>query len=112
MKIYSKIVEGNVPYPPFMSSSSRDLIAGLCTVNPSKRLGNISGGSERVKSHAFFRGVNWEALYYRKEMGPIVPRVRHAADASNFDEYGPPEGVEGIYTDELKEQYESAFADF
>lgn len=95
-----------------MSPDARDLIAGLCTVNPSQRLGNISGGAERVKSHRFFHGIDWHALYHRQMNGPIVPHVRHAADASNFDEYDPPPEHESLYTPDLAEQYEVDFEDF
>lgn len=95
-----------------MSRDARDLIAGLCTVNPSHRLGNISGGCSRVKSHPFFRGVDWEKLYYRQLKGPIIPRVKHAADGSNFDDYAEAEDKGSQYTDEMAEQYESAFAEF
>jgi protein kinase A len=112
LKIYSKIVEGKVPFPHTISPEARDLISSLCTVNPSQRLGNISGGAETVKRHPFFRGIDWDAIYYRRMKGPIVPFVRHAADASNFDEYDPEPEHKSFYTDEMAENYEEAFAGF
>ncbi|KAI9696384.1 MAG: serine/threonine protein kinase, AGC [Candelina mexicana] len=112
MKIYEMIVGGRIRYPSNMSLEARDLISNLCTVDASKRLGNISGGVSQVKSHPFFRKIDWDALYYRKMKGPIIPHVRHPADASNFDDYDPePEGREP-YTIELYERYDKAFGDF
>ncbi|KAI9812768.1 MAG: serine/threonine protein kinase, AGC [Pycnora praestabilis] len=112
MKIYEMIVGGKVRYPSGMSSEAKDLISGLCTVDRTKRLGNISGGVGRVKSHPFFKDINWEALYYRKIEGPIVPHVTHAADTSNFDDYDPePEGRES-YTHDMRKKYEHEFKDF
>ena len=95
-----------------MSPEARELIGGLCTVNPSRRLGNISDGSQRVKSHPFFKGIDWHALYYRQMKGPIIPHLRHAADASNFDDYDDAPESKSIYTEEMSNQYEEAFKDF
>ncbi|MCJ1286867.1 serine/threonine protein kinase, AGC [Xylographa opegraphella] len=112
LKIYSKIVDGKIPYPQGMLPEARDLIAGLCTVNPANRLGNISGGSQRVKDHPFFRGIDWDALYYRRMKGPIIPKLAHAADASNFDDYDPEPKRQSVYTREMSKQYEEFFKEF
>ena len=112
MKIYSKIVDGKIPYPAAMSQPARSLISALCTVNPSERLGNIAGGPRCVKEHGFFVGVDWQAMYARRERGPILPRVMHAADASNFDNYEDPGESGSVYTKEMEETYEEAFRDF
>lgn len=95
-----------------MSADAQDLIGGLCTVNPSHRLGNISGGAGRVKSHRFFNGIDWEALYYRQIKGPIVPQVKHAADTSNFDDYDPAPPSKSAYTADMAKKYDGAFEDF
>ena len=95
-----------------MSRDARDLIAGLCTLNPSERLGNLSDGANQIKSHPFFNGVDWDALYYRRFKGPIVPRVSHSADASNFDEYDPAPESDSIFTADMEREYGDAFKDF
>lgn len=95
-----------------MTPEAQDLIGGLCTVNPSKRLGNISSGAQGVKCHPFFQAIDWDALYYRQMKGPIIPHLRHAADASNFDEYEDAPESKSIYTEEMSNQYEDAFEDF
>ena len=114
MKIYEKIVAGRIRWPSdgHVSPEARDLISGLCTLNPSQRLGNIAGGSESVKKHAFFKGIDWEKLYYREMKGPIIPRVEHPADARNFDDYGDPEETKSVYTREMEREHESSFKDF
>ena len=110
------IVEGRVKYPKEMSSEARDLISGLCTVNPSQRLGNISSGGQSgtalVKAHPFFKSIDWDALYHRKIQGPIIPKVKHAADSSNFDNYGSPRESKSEYTREMASRYDHEFKDF
>ncbi|KAL8652045.1 MAG: hypothetical protein Q9210_002915 [Variospora velana] len=101
MKIYEKICVGKIKYPSDMDEDARSLISGLCSVNPTQRLGNLTGGVDRVKSHPFFAPIDWEALYYRKIKGPIIPKLRHPADASNFDEYNHPPEQRSVYTKEM-----------
>ncbi|KAF2224223.1 kinase-like domain-containing protein [Elsinoe ampelina] len=112
MKIYEQIVEGKIRFPSAMSADARDIIQGLCTVDTAKRLGNISGGAGRVKSHPWFKSIDWDAIYYRKVQGPIVPHLKGPADTRNFDEYEAEPMAKEQYTKELKEKYDWHFRDF
>ncbi|KAF2454022.1 kinase-like domain-containing protein [Lineolata rhizophorae] len=112
MKIYEQIVEGKVRYPSAMSSNARDIIGALCTVDVSRRLGNISGGAGAVKAHPWFSHIDWDALYHRRIRGPIIPQLRGPADTRNFDDYDPETQAKDPYTADMRERYDSAFADF
>ncbi|KAK5170558.1 cytochrome c oxidase subunit 1 [Saxophila tyrrhenica] len=112
MKIYEQIVEGKVRYPSAMSEDARDIIGGLCTVDVSKRLGNVKGGSATVKAHPWFKNIDWDAVYHRKMQGPIVPHLKSADDTRNFDEYDAEPVHRDPYTKELQEKYDKSFADF
>ncbi|KAM5486287.1 cytochrome c oxidase subunit 1 [Microsporum canis] len=114
MGIYEKIVQGRIRFPSNMKAPAKDIIGSLCKVNPSERLGHISGGSQRVRDHPFFEGINWDDLYHKRIRGPIIPQVNHPADTANFEEYpDPPDpSTQAVYTDEMKEKYEEVFQDF
>lgn len=114
MRIYEQIVQGRIRFPQnIMSPAAQNIVSLLCKTNPTERLGYISGGSARVKSHPFFEGINWDDLYHRRIKGPIIPRVDHPADTGNFEEYpDPPVSNLTPYTDDLKSKYEPLFADF
>jgi protein kinase A len=112
MRIYEQIVAGRLRFPHNMLPAARDIITQLCKTNPSQRLGHISGGPARVKAHPFFNDINWDDLYYRREKGPIVPKVDHPADTGNFEEYPIDARKLSIYTDDMKEKYEPLFSDF
>jgi len=111
-----RIVEGKIKYPQTMGSDAHDIIGQLCTVNPSQRLGNISSGgiegTALVKAHPFFKTIEWDALYYRKMKGPIIPKVKHPADASNFDNYDPPLESKSEYSKDMANKYDHEFKDF
>ncbi len=123
LRIYEQIVAGHIRFPSsshsfHIPSAARSFILALCKTDPSQRLGHIAGGSARVRDHHFFHGVDWDAIYWKRVRGPILPRVEWAGDAGNFDEYPDPvegeesEGGRGNYTPDLREKYEDAFKDF
>ncbi len=56
-----------------------------------KRLGCKGGGSEELKSHPFFRGVDWNQVYQQKYPPPLIPprgevNAADAFDIGSFDE--------------------------
>lgn len=65
------------------------------TADRTKRLGNLRGGSEDVKKHKWFRGVDWQGLYDRRIQAPIIPPYQHPGDTSNFEKYPEPSEEEG-----------------
>ncbi|MCJ1307967.1 serine/threonine protein kinase, AGC [Agyrium rufum] len=112
MEIYKMIVDANIRFPSSMNPTAVDLIRSCCAKNPSQRLGNIAGGASRIKSHPFFDGFDWDNLRDRRTSGPFIPRIRHPADSSCFDDYDPPAESGSIYTDDMAKAYEDSFQDF
>lgn len=110
----SRIVEKPVVFPqePQISDEAKDIIKSFCTIDRSRRLGNISGGAGRVKAHPFFNGVNWEDLLSRRQPGPIIPSIRYPGDAQCFDMYPEDDGKGDVYTAELANKYDQYFEDF
>ena len=95
-----------------MSPDARSIISGLCHVDITKRLGNISGGAATVKSHPWFQTIDWDAMLNRRIRGPIIPHLRGPADTRNFDEYEPEPKNRPPYTEELRQRYDESFKDF
>lgn len=114
IEIYKQIVEKPVVFPqdPPISANAQDIIRQLCTVDRSRRLGNISGGAARVKEHPFFEGVDWDAIRDRKFPGPILPPIRFPGDAQCFDIYPEEDVGKDPYTDEMAQKYDHYFSDF
>jgi protein kinase A len=110
----NRIVEKPITFPadPLISPEAKDIIKQFCTVDRSRRLGNISGGAAKVKAHPFFRGVDWDAVYHRRDKGPIVPPVRFPGDAQCFDIYPEEDVGREPYTEEMRERYDEFFKDF
>lgn len=110
----NRIVEKPVifPHDPPISDEAKDIIRQFCTVDRSRRLGNISGGAARVKAHPFFAGVNWDAVRNKQYRGPIIPPVRYPGDAQCFDVYPEEDSVKDEYTGDMAAKYDEYFKDF
>ena len=100
------------PTDPALSEDAKDIIRAFCTIDRSRRLGNISGGAARVKEHPFFRGIEWDELLQRRRRGPIIPPVRYPGDAQCFDTYPEDDGKRIEYTLEHAEKFDQYFKDF
>lgn len=105
MKIYENILKGKIKYPPYMHADAQDLLKRLITSDLSRRLGNLHGGAEDIKRHAWFAEVTWDRLAKKDIDAPYVPPVKGGAgDASQFDKY--PEETEK-YGQTGKDEYVS-----
>ncbi|KAL7626853.1 cAMP-dependent protein kinase catalytic subunit [Parahypoxylon ruwenzoriense] len=110
MKIYENILRGKVKYPAYVHPDAQDLLERLITPDLTKRLGNLYGGSQDVKNHAWFSEVTWDRLSRKDIDAPYTPPVKAGAgDASQFDRY--PEETEK-YGQSGKDEYGYLFPDF
>lgn len=50
----------------YLSSEALSLLKGLLQKDATKRLGYGPSGSAEIKSHPFFRGIDWKKLEERK----------------------------------------------
>ncbi|KJZ75942.1 hypothetical protein HIM_04766 [Hirsutella minnesotensis 3608] len=114
IEIYRQIVEKPITFPNDLpiSADAKDIIRSLCTIDRSRRLGNMSGGAGRVKAHPFFRHVNWDDVLHRRHRGPIIPPIRYPGDAQCFDFYPEEDGTRKKYTPDMAYQYDRYFKDF
>jgi len=55
------------------SSEAADLISKLLIKDPRLRLGSGPGGAEDIMAHAFFKGINWDAILQKRVMPPFKP---------------------------------------
>ena len=78
-------------YPKKIGNTSADIIKGLLTSDQTERLGNLKGGADDVKKHAFFKKIAWPSLLLKKIEAPYKPTISSELDSSNFEEYDDPE---------------------
>jgi len=87
MKTYAKIMHGHVSFPMHFSKPAIDLIKYLLHPKPTKRLGVIKGGAGLIKTHAWFKGFDWDQFLKKKLVAPIRNPIKDPEDLTNFEKY-------------------------
>uniref|UniRef100_A0AAY4B0A0 Protein kinase cGMP-dependent 3 n=2 Tax=Denticeps clupeoides TaxID=299321 RepID=A0AAY4B0A0_9TELE len=86
-KIYSKILDGVLKFPPNMNEGAKSLISKLCRQRPGQRLGNTKNGIKDVRHHRWFSSINWHKLRMRQMDAPTVKLIRKGPCYINFDRF-------------------------
>lgn len=80
--MYRRILEGKLNPPPFMSDDAVDICKKLLDRDPTKRLGY--NGAKEVKSHPFFKDIDWDKLDKKELSPPWKPNVQDVYDTHNI----------------------------
>lgn len=84
-KIQEKILKQKLSLPYYLSPDAKDLLTRLLRKDPKKRLGaNMPKDLQTIKSHRFFRKIDWKKLEARELEPPIVPLITDPESAENF----------------------------
>ncbi|CAM1310911.1 PRKX (predicted) [Pycnogonum litorale] len=86
-KIYEKILKGKIEWPKNMDPVAKDMVRKLLQHDRTKRLGNMKNGAEDVKSHRWYKTLDWDDVISRHLKPPMLPDVCHDGDSTNFDNY-------------------------
>jgi len=100
MKTYAKIMHGTITFPSHFSKEAISIVKKLLHHKPFKRLGAVKGGAKLVKKHPWFKDIDWDALYQRKIIAPIIPTIKSEVDIGNFDDYPEEEDTVEPYVDD------------
>ena len=85
--MYKRVLEDELEFPEeLIGPDARDLIAGLLTRHPQRRLGYGADGARNVMLHPFFKEIHWDDLLHGRVIPPYIPRMRDDFDLSHFDE--------------------------
>ena len=96
IKLNTKLYERGVDFPSILTKEAKDLIQKLLIVDPTARLGSGPNGSEAIKNHSFFKGVNWKDAWYKKITPPFIPKLSNDTDLRYFDSMFTDEPIDGV----------------
>ncbi|XP_035649548.1 cGMP-dependent protein kinase 1-like isoform X1 [Oncorhynchus keta] len=86
-KIYPKILDGVLKFPPYMGEGAKSLISKLCRSRPGQRLGNTKNGIKDVRHHRWFSSMNWHKLRVGQVEAPTIRLIRKGPCYINFDRF-------------------------
>jgi serine/threonine protein kinase len=88
-----------------VSEEAKDFVKSLLIFDPEKRLGYGNNGSDDIKNHAFFRGMDWTKVYNKEYQPSFVPQLTNDLDLKYFDKNFTDEkiSVDDLKSDENNE---------
>ncbi|XP_056323335.1 G protein-coupled receptor kinase 5 [Danio aesculapii] len=98
-----RILEKAELYGKMFDEETQDICKNLLGKNPKERLGCRSGqGAEVIKSHQFFKNINFTLLEAGMTRPPFIPdpRAIYCDDVSDIDQFAAVKGVTLGQTDE------------
>ncbi|KAI8372076.1 kinase-like domain-containing protein [Choanephora cucurbitarum] len=80
-KTLDAILKKKLQIPYYISADAKDLMIRLLRKNPNVRI-----GLDKIKTHRFFRKIDWKELKNHNVVPPIIPVVTDPSLAENFDQ--------------------------
>ena len=84
-KIDLRVFEQEIKFPPNLNPLAVDFIKELLNLDPNKRLGSGEDGINKIKSHAYFKDINWDNYYNKEIKPPFIPQLDDEVDLKYFD---------------------------
>lgn len=83
--LFQVILEKPIRIPRSLSVRAASVLKGFLNKDPKERLGSADGLNE-IRSHMFFRPIDWALLEQRLIQPPYRPPVQSERDLTNIDE--------------------------
>jgi len=74
-----------IQFPRDIDSNAADMIKGLCTADPTERLGK--DGIDELRTHPWLSSFNFNQLYDPNFESPLKPDLSGRIDTSQFDDF-------------------------
>uniref|UniRef100_A0A914BX64 protein kinase C n=1 Tax=Acrobeloides nanus TaxID=290746 RepID=A0A914BX64_9BILA len=85
-ELFDAILNERPYFPKSLGKEAAKCLSALFDRNPNTRLGMPECPDGPIRTHAFFRGVDWKKFEARQVQPPYKPNVKSPNDTSNFDE--------------------------
>ena len=80
-----KIYQTEIRFPPAINPLAIKFIKELLVVDPKQRLGSGDNGIDNIKSHEYFKDIDWNKYFNKEIKPPFVPKLDNEEDLKYFD---------------------------
>ena len=84
-KLFYNILHEPISYPPELAPETKAFLSALLERDFTRRLGSSPSDGEEIKSHVFFKGMDWNQVLKKSLTPPFKPLVSNQMDVGNFD---------------------------
>lgn len=82
--------------PEVFKKDAMDLISMMLKKDPTERLGSGEADGDDIKTHPWFKPIDWAKLQRREILPSFKPAVKSETDTSNFDEEFTTSAIESV----------------
>jgi len=112
MGLFKAIVRGNFKFPHHPADKdTMDIVTRMLHRRPAYRLGCLKNGSQDLRDHSFFTGLNFDDLVQKKIEAPWKPKLKNPFDTKHFDDWSHLEKEQGR-DQKLSKQQQDLFKEF
>lgn len=83
--LFQAIAENPVIYHRVLSKEARDICKAFLVKCPEQRLGSGPNSENKIKSHPFFRRIDWAKIENKEVQPPFRPKITDERLGENFD---------------------------
>eukprot|EP01134_Creolimax_fragrantissima_P004173 CFRG4173T1 len=84
-ELFEAILTQEITFPSYLSGNAKHLISAFLNRDPKRRLGCGPEKTSAIKTHSFFRRLDWNLLGARQLPPPFIPKVSNTADTCMFE---------------------------
>ncbi len=90
MQIYQNILAGKIKFSSSFDADAKSIVRHLVEHDLSKRYGNLKNGihikkgAEDIKSHRYFKNIDWKLLGLKQIPATYKPKIKDTTDDSCF----------------------------
>uniref|UniRef100_A0A0K0ESN5 protein kinase C n=1 Tax=Strongyloides stercoralis TaxID=6248 RepID=A0A0K0ESN5_STRER len=85
-ELFDAILNERPYFPKSLGKEAAKCLSALFDRNPNTRLGMPDCPDGPIRTHAFFRAVDWKRFENRSVQPPFKPNIKSPFDTSNFDD--------------------------
>eukprot|EP01156_Anaeramoeba_ignava_P022696 Anaeramoba_ignava/c20957_g2_i3.p1 GENE.c20957_g2_i3~~c20957_g2_i3.p1 ORF type:complete len:339 (-),score=99.22 c20957_g2_i3:315-1331(-) len=97
-RMFDMILHDNFTFSEDLSDECKSFISGLLIKVPMLRLGSGEDGFAEIKSHPFFRGIDWNKVLDREYKPEYIPKIQNSNKQIEQEQFSKIQSFQNDFT--------------